>query len=330
MRSTGDSSSGERRPPPKLGIVAPCFNEEAVIGITITRLAGHLRDLAQAGTIDPRSFVLFVDDGSSDDTWRFIADGHARDSSVKGLRLSRNFGQQAALAAGLSWCSGRCDCAISIDADLQQDEGAISEFVSAYRQGNEVVYGLREDRASDTVVKAWAARAFYAFLRMQGVPVIPNHADYRLMSAKALEVLGRFTEGNLFLRGIVVQEIGLKSCRISFKVRERASGATKYSFWKMVAFALDGITSFSVVPLRVVFAMGAVFTGFSALMACYVMVQALVLGHGVPGWASTVLPIYVLGGVQLISIGIIGEYVGRIYHEVKRRPRYIVEDELTD
>ena len=328
MSPTGDASSAEWRPPPKLGIVTPCFNEEAVIGATVARLAGHLRALAQAGTIDPQSFILFVDDGSSDDTWRLIADGHARDSSVKGLKLSRNFGQQAALAAGLNWCAGRCDCAISIDADLQQDEGAIAEFVSAYRRGNEIVYGLREDRASDSAVKAWTARAFYAFLRMQGVPLIPGHADYRLMSAKALAVLGQFSEGNLFLRGIVAQEIGLKSCRVTFKVRKRAGGVTKYSLWKMVAFGLNGMTSFSVVPLRVVFAMGAVFTGFAMLMSCYVMVQALVLGRAVPGWASTVLPIYVLGGVQLISIGIIGEYVGRIYHEVKRRPRYIVEDKL--
>jgi glycosyltransferase involved in cell wall biosynthesis len=318
------------RKAPSLALIAPCFNEEAVLGMTIPRLCGRLRELEDNGKIAKGSFVLLVDDGSRDSTWRIISEAHARDPAIRGLKLSRNFGHQAALCAGLSWCTHRCDCAISIDADLQQDDAAIAAFIDEYRRGSEIVYGVRADRGTDSAFKSLTARAFYGLMRLQGVPIIPNHADYRLMSAKALEVLGEFTEGNLFLRGVIAQEIGLKSSQVIFDVRDRAAGATKYSLRRMLSFALNGITSFSVAPLRLVTAVGIVFTMFSMLMAGYVTIQALVLDRAVPGWASTVLPIYVIGGVQLTSIGIIGEYVGRIYREVKRRPRFIIEEQLGD
>ena len=286
--------------------------------------------MRDAGEISAESYILFVDDGSRDRTWEAISAAHDDNPAVRGLKLSRNFGHQAALCAGLEWCATRCDCAISIDADLQQDEAAMSRFIAEYRQGCEIVYGVRTSRDTDTAFKACTARAFYWLMLFQGVPVIPNHADYRLLSAKALGVLGQFTEGNLFLRGVIVQEIGLRSAIVHFDVRERAAGTTKYSLTKMLSFALNGITAFSVSPLRIVFWLGTTFTAVSMLMAAYVLLQALILGHALPGWASTVLPIYVLGGVQLISIGVIGEYVGRIYKEVKRRPRFIVEEERVD
>jgi polyisoprenyl-phosphate glycosyltransferase len=322
------SRTGALRPPPRLAIVAPCYNEEAVLALTITRLSTQLAGLAASGTIARDSFVLLVDDGSRDGTWDLMVEAHTRDRAVRAIKLSRNFGHQAALSAGLDWCRERCDCAISIDADLQQDEAAIGRFIDEYRHGSEIVYGVRADRDTDSFFKSLTAKAFYKIMRLGGVRLIPNHADYRLMSAKALEALGRFSEGNLFLRGIIVQEIGLKSSQVVFDVRDRAAGKTKYSLRRMLSFALNGITSFSVAPLRMVFVVGMVFTVISMLMALYIMIQAVVLDRALPGWASTVLPIYVLGGVQLTSIGIIGEYVGRIYREVKRRPRFIVESEL--
>jgi glycosyltransferase involved in cell wall biosynthesis len=323
-------SRSSLRPAPKLALVIPCYNEEAVLGMTIARLAGQLSQLAADGAIATGSYLLLVDDGSVDATWEIIEREHACTPAVRGLRLSRNFGHQGALSAGLDWCHGRCDCAISIDADLQQDESAIARFIEEYRRGSEIVYGVRAGRQTDTLFKSLTARAFYKLMRAGGVRLIPNHADYRLMSAKALAVLREYTEGNLFLRGIIVQEMGLRSSRVTFDVRDRAAGTTKYSLRRMLSFALNGITSFSVAPLRMVFAVGMVFTVLSMLMAIYVMVQAVVLDQAVPGWASTVLPIYVLGGVQLTSIGIIGEYVGRVYREVKRRPRFIVETVLDD
>jgi len=318
------------RPPPTLAVIVPCFNEEAVLDLTIARLSAQLRRMVEAGQVSPASYIILIDDGSRDGTWQAISRAHAADLSVRGLKLSRNFGHQAALCAGLDWCTTRCDCAISIDADLQQDESAMSEFVAHYRKGCEIVYGVRTSRKSDSLFKSLTARAFYALMRLQGVPVIPNHADYRLMSAKALRALGQFTEGNLFLRGVIVQEIGLPSAIVHFDVRERVAGTTKYSARKMLSFALNGITAFSVAPLRLVFWMGASFTAMSVVMAAYVLVSAIALGRALPGWASTVLPIYVIGGATLISIGIIGEYVGRIYREVKRRPRFIVEEERVD
>ena len=318
------------RLPPTLAIVVPCFNEEAVLQLTIARLSAQLRRMVDAGQATPLSYIILIDDGSRDGTWQIISQAHATDGQVRGLMLSRNFGHQAALCAGLDWCTEKCDCAISIDADLQQDENAMSEFVAHYRNGCEVVYGVRRGRDSDSLFKSLTARAFYAFMRLQGVPVIPHHADYRLMSAKALRALSRFTEDNLFLRGVIAQEIGLASAVVHFDVRERAAGKTKYSARRMFSFALNAITAFSVAPLRMVFWMGTAFTAMSFVMAAYVLVQAIVLGRAIPGWASTVLPIYVIGGAMLISVGIIGEYVGRIYREVKRRPRFIIEEERVD
>jgi len=323
------NTSGAARARPRLAIIVPCFNEHEVLRLTVASLLEELRKMAGERRVADDSYLLFIDDGSTDDTWDIISEAHRQSGMVRGLKLSRNFGHQAALSAGLTWVVGKCDCAVSIDADLQQDEKAITGFLEAYAAGNEIVYGVREDREADTAFKSLTARLFYGLMRLQGVPIIPNHADYRLMSAKALAALSSFTEGNIFLRGIIVQEVGMKSTIVHFGVRQRAAGKTKYSLRKMLSFALNGITSFSVAPLRLVFGLGVAFTVLSVIMSAYILVMAI-LGDAVPGWASTVLPIYVLGGVQLASIGIIGEYIGRIYREVKRRPRFIVENELVD
>jgi glycosyltransferase involved in cell wall biosynthesis len=245
---------------------------------------------------------------------------------VRGLKLSRNFGHQNALLAGLLKAKGQADCVISIDADLQQDEGAIPEFIDKYNEGFDIVFGVREDRRSDGVAKKATALVFYRLMNLMGVRIIRNHADYRLVSNRVLETLAGYGEVNLFLRGIF-PSLGFRSAQVVHDVRERFAGESKYSMRKMLSFALDGITSFSVMPMRVVALVGVLIFFFSLGMSGYVLLAKL-LGGAVTGWASTVLPIYFIGGIQLISLGVIGEYVGKIYMEAKRRPRFIVEEEV--
>lgn len=320
--------SDDRRPvPPSLSVVVPCFNEEECLGETIATLRGVLAELKGEGAAAADSFLYFVDDGSSDTTWAKIVAAHAMDPVVRGLRLSRNFGHQNALLAGLMSVRGRCDASISIDADLQQDTAAMREFLAAYRDGADVVLGVRQDRKADHPLKKWSAQLFYRLMKSLGVPVVPNHADYRLLSARAMDALAEYRESNVFLRYLCTH-LGFRSAQVVFSVRPRRSGASKYSLRKMLRLAVHGITSSSVVPLRLVALTGIVVFTLSLMMSGYVLFQSLVVGRTVPGWASTTLPIYFIGGVQLLCLGVIGEYVGQILSEIKKRPRYLAEHEI--
>ena len=310
-------------PPPAVTFVIPCHNEEPVVEGTARALLDLIAQQCEIGRCGPASLVLFVDDGSSDRTWALI-ELLARDhpGRIAGLALSRNVGHQHALLAGLSAAPG--DVLISIDADLQDDLAVIPQMLDYYQQGHAIVYGVRAQRASDTRLKRMTAAGFYRLMRRLGVDVIDNHADYRLMSRRAVEILRQYGEVNLFLRGIV-RLIGLRSAQVFYDRGERTAGSTKYPLSRMLALALDGITSFSAVPLRVISVLGLLTSLFALAISIWVLVVALTKPSAVPGWASTVLPITFIGGVQILSIGVLGEYIGKIYMETKRRPRYIVD-----
>lgn len=314
------------RKSPRLAIVVPCFNEEDVLPETSTRLDALLLDLARDGLASADSFCVLVDDGSRDATWRLIEEWHARSPRMSGLKLARNAGHQKALLAGLEHVAGRVDCAVSVDADLQDDLSAVGEFVSKYQEGYDVVFGVRRERLTDTRFKRWTAQAFYRLMRLMGVDLVYNHADYRLMSRKALGFLGQFGEVNLFLRGVVTL-IGLPTAVVYYDRQERFAGESKYPLRKMLAFALEGITSFSVTPIRWVTGVGLAFCFLSLAAAVYGFVS-LAAGVAEPGWTSLILSVWFIGGVQLISLGLLGEYVGKIYQEAKGRPRYFVETAL--
>lgn len=311
---------------PTLSIVVPCYNEQPVIEESARRLLAVLDGLMEAERISPGSFIYFVDDGSTDGTWALIAELHQSNPRIKGLRLARNVGHQNALLAGLLGVRERVDCAVSIDADLQHDEQAISSFLEKYREGADIVYGVRQDRFTDGQLKRSTALGFYNLMRIMGVKIVKNHADYRLASRKALDAVSEYKEFNLFLRGVFV-DVGLRSATVPFRVRERFAGRSKYSPVKMISFALDGITSFSVVPLRFVTFIGLAIFLLSCLMTVFILVS-VARNRTVPGWASTVIPIYFIGGVQVMLMGLIGEYIGKIYQEVKARPRFIKDIEL--
>ncbi|HZM02937.1 MAG TPA: glycosyltransferase family 2 protein [Candidatus Saccharimonadales bacterium] len=311
---------------PILGIVAPCYNESAILEQTWQRLTDLLQELVAAGRVKPESFLLFVDDGSSDATWAVICAAAKSSPFVSGLKLSRNCGHQNALLAGLMRARHRADCVISIDSDLQQDERAIFQFLEKYQEGCDIVFGVRNERKADSFLKRRTAQWFYKLMQLMGVKILPNHADYRLASRRVLDALAEHKEVNLFLRG-VFPSLGFKSAIVYHDVGERAAGASKYTLARMLSFALKGVTSFSVTPIRIVSCMGALIFAFSFLMSCYVLLT-VAFRRTVPGWASTVLPIYFIGGLQILSLGIVGEYVGKIYTEVKRRPLYIVEEEV--
>ena len=292
------------RPPPALGIVVPCFNEEAVLRQTNPVLLDLLERLVAAGEIAAESAVYYVDDGSRDATWPIISDLAVTDPRVHGIRLSRNRGHQAALLAGLFNAPG--DVLVSIDADLQDDPACIADMVAAYRQGSEIVFGVRDSRETDTVFKRWTAHAFYRLMQRLGVDLLHNHADFRLMSRRAVDALGEYREVNLFLRGLIPL-MGLRTSTVRYDRRARAAGETKYPLSRMVMFALEGITSLSVAPLRLITLFGLLVSFLSLLMIAYVLYGTLVLRAVIPGWASVVLPIYFLGGVQMLCIGILGE-----------------------
>jgi polyisoprenyl-phosphate glycosyltransferase len=313
-------------PAPTLAIVVPCYNEEPVVEETAAVLLEVLGEMRGRGKIDAGSFLYFVDDGSRDRTWELVAALHGKDRTVGGLRLSRNVGHQNALIAGLLRVAERAECAISIDADLQDDVAVIPEMVDRYREGAEIVYGVRRERDSDTAFKKWTAGLFYRLMRMLGAEMVPHHADFRLLSKRALRALSGFRESNLFLRGIVPL-LGFRAETVVYDRRTRFAGETKYPLRKMLSFAWEGITSFSVIPLRIVSAVGIAISLMCLILSAWVLLSAFA-GRVVPGWASTVLPIFFLGGVQLVGIGLIGEYVGKIYKEVKGRPRFIMEEEL--
>ncbi len=306
--------------------VVPCYNEQEVLRETAKRLDEKMDNLIKEGKIGEQSRIVFVDDGSRDDTYSIMQALHAENERFCAVKLSRNQGHQNALLAGLMQVKDKCDAAISLDADLQDDINAIDEMVDRFNEGFEVVYGVRSSRKKDTFFKRSTAQAFYKLMLFFGVEMVYNHADYRLMSARALSALADFREVNLFLRGIVPL-VGFKSTQVTYERGERFAGESKYPLKKMLHFAVDGITSFSVKPIRMVLALGFVILFVSILVLLYSLIR-WILGQTVAGWTTIVASIWALGSIQLLSLGIVGEYVGKIYKEVKARPRFIIEETL--
>lgn len=312
----------------KLYIVIPCYNEETVLLETATRLREKMHKLMSEHTISDDSKVILVDDGSSDGTWELIKRMHYSDRMFSGCKLTRNQGHQNALLSGLDCARGKCDAVISMDADLQDDINVIDEFVKKYEEGNEIVYGVRSSRKKDSFFKSKTAKLFYKIMNFMGAEIVSNHADYRLLGSRALEGLFEFNEVNLFLRGIVPL-VGYKSAKVYYERKERYAGESKYPLKKMISFALDGITSFSIKPIKIITSLGVIFVLVSGTMLIYSLVSYFT-GHSVSGWASLITSIWALGGLQLLAIGIIGEYIGKVFLETKKRPRYIIEEFLDD
>ena len=311
----------------KLAIVVPCYNEEEVLKIASEALRGVLDDLIHKGKIAEDSFILFVNDGSKDRTWELIEEEHqAHPVQVCGVKLAGNVGHQFALTAGLITAMDLSDVTVSIDADLQDDIDVIDQMVEKYYDGCEIVYGVRSARTTDTFFKRFTAESFYHMISMMGGEIVFNHADYRLMSKRALEEMAKYKEVNLFLRGIVPM-IGFKTDVVTYERHERMAGESKYPLKKMIAFAADGITSFSVKPIRLVFSTGVVVFIVSLIMLIYALVAKLA-GHTSVGWTSLMGSIWLIGGIQLLGLGVVGEYIGKIYNETKRRPRFIIESVL--
>ncbi len=318
--AVGLSSRAEA--PVTCAIVVPCYNEEESLPNAALALSGLLAELRERGLASAASHVCFVDDGSRDETWNLIAALAASNPDFRGIRLTRNFGHQGAVLAGMFECDA--DTIITIDADLQDDERCIATMLEKYRAGMDVVLGVREDRSSDSFFKRFTAEAYYRVLGWLGVKVTFNHADFRLMSRRAIEILKDYGESNLFLRGMVPL-VGLRSCTVPYARRERLAGESKYPLGKMLGLAWEGITSFSIAPLRIVSGLGALIALGALAVTGWAFYVRVIGGGFVPGWASTVVPMYFLGGVQILCLGVLGEYVGKIYLETKRRPRYLVD-----
>ena len=307
----------------RLALVVPCYNEEAVLEISSKALREVLDDLIQKGKIAEDSFVLFVDDGSKDKTWQLIEQEHNKYSNIKGLKLAANVGHQFALTAGLISAKDISDVTVSIDADLQDDVTVIEEMIDKFHDGNDIVYGVRNDRSSDSFFKRMTAQGFYKMMAVMGVKTVYNHADFRLMSKRAVEQFSKYKETNLYLRGMMPL-IGYKTDSVYYERKERVAGESKYPLKKMLALAFNGISSFSIKPISLITTAGAVIIILCILAAIYALFSYWT-GHVVEGWTSLILSIWFLGGVQLLSIGLIGQYIGKIYIEVKQRPRYNVE-----
>lgn len=305
---------------PIIYFVIPCFNEEECLEETTKRLKDKISELVQSKTINSKSKIVYIDDGSKDKTWQII---ESLDKQVIGLKLSKNQGHQNALLAGLMYAKNHCDAAISMDADLQDDIDAINEFIKKFTSKAEIVYGVRSERKKDSFFKKNTALLFYKIMNKLGANTIYNHADYRLMSKRALEELSNFQEVNLFLRGIV-PIIGLKTSVVKYNRAERFAGKSKYPLKKMINFAIDGITSFSIKPIHLIFLLGTIISLFSFAVLIYAIIIKLT-GQAISGWTFTICSIWLLGGIQMIALGIIGEYIGKTYSETKHRPRYIIE-----
>ncbi|MCM1228366.1 MAG: glycosyltransferase family 2 protein [Clostridium sp.] len=313
----------------KLFLVIPCYNEEEVLPETSKQLKEKMNSMMQSGKISRDSRIVFVDDGSKDKTWELITRLHESDNIFRGVKLSRNKGHQNALLAGLMTVKNECDTAISLDADLQDDINAIEAMTDKYiNEGCEVVYGVRSARKTDTFFKKFTAESFYKIMAKMGVEVTYNHADYRLMSRRALDALEQFKEVNLFLRGIVPM-IGFKSDIVYYERNERFAGESKYPLKKMLSFAMEGITSLSVKPIRMITALGVGIFTVSIIMLIYFLVRYF-MGETVEGWTSIVVSVWAIGGLQLLAIGVIGEYIGKIYLETKERPKFIIDKYLND
>lgn len=305
-------------------MVVPCYNEEQVLEETTKQLLDKYKTLMERGCITKSSRILYVNDGSKDQTWPIINRLYEENEWVSGLNLSRNRGHQNAVLAGLMYAKDHCDAAISMDADLQDDIDAIDEMVEKFRQGIDVVYGVRSDRKKDTFFKKFTAEGFYKFMKWMGVDLVFNHADFRLMSRRVLEQLQNYKEVNLFLRGMVPL-IGYPSDNVYYERKERFAGESKYPLKKMLSFAFDGITSFSIKPIRFILSLGLTIFVVSIIMLIYSVIRHFT-GGTVLGWSSLMVSIWALGGLQLLAIGMIGEYIGKVYLEVKGRPRYALQD----
>ena len=311
-----------------LYVVIPCYKEEEVLPETSKRMKEKMNTLISKGKISEKSRVMFVNDGSTDRTWEIIRDLHSKDKLFSGVNLSRNRGHQNALLAGLMTAKNYADMVISMDADLQDDINAIDEMVDKYYEGCDVVYGVRSSRAKDTFFKKFTAEGFYKIMKAMGADIVFNHADYRLMSKRALEGLAEFKEVNLFLRGIV-PEIGYKSGIVEYERAERFAGESKYPLKKMLSFAFDGITSFSIKPIRFIMDLGFLIS-FVSVIALIWSICVKIWGRSEAGWASIMASIWLIGGIEHLSIGVIGEYVGKMYKETKHRPRFIIESVLNN
>ena len=313
----------------RLSIVVPCYNEEEVLKITFQALRDTLNDLVKKNKISPDSYLLFVDDGSKDLTWKLIEEEHvAFPKQVYGVKLAGNVGHQFALTAGLLTAKDMSDVTISIDADLQDDLNAIEEMIDKFHEGNDIVYGVRKERKTDSFFKRTTAQCFYKLMEMMGVKSVYNHADFRLMSKRAVEQFSKYQETNLYLRGMVPL-IGYQTEKVYYDRKERAAGESKYPLKKMLALAFNGISSFSIKPISMVMGLGLCIVFFSILAAIYALVSYFT-GNVEPGWTSLILSIWFLGGLQLLAIGLVGQYIGKIYMEVKHRPRYNVEKVLSN
>ena len=306
-----------------LYIVVPCYNEEAVLPETQKELGNKLETMITAGAVSEKSRIIFVDDGSKDKTWELIEKYHSENPRIGGVKLAHNRGHQFAVLAGLMTVKDLCDMAITMDADLQDDIDVVDKFVEKYKEGCEVVYGVRNSRATDTFFKKTTAEGFYKIMQAMGVDIVFNHADYRLMSKTVLDALSEYKEVNLFLRGIVPL-IGYQSDTVEYARKERFAGESKYPLKKMLAFAIDGITSFSIKPIRLITTLGVGALCASALMIIWFIIGA-VRGNTVSGWATIVISIWLFGGLILLGLGVVGEYIGKIYMEAKGRPRFRVE-----
>lgn len=312
---------------PYLAIVIPCYNESSVLPHTLQTLRDLLYTLRQAEKIAPESFLYCIDDGSQDATWHIIAEWNKRYDDVKGVKLTRNVGHQYALLAGLLQVKDTVDCAISIDADLQDDVSAILPMLERFNEGHDIVYGVRQSRQKDKLLKRLTAQLFYHVMKKSGADILYNHADFRLLSRRALNTLNQFEERHLFLRGIFPL-MGYPVSAVYYDRNERTHGDSKYTFRKMLSLAWDGVTSFSHLPLRCILSLGVISFFFSLLLVLFALTAKL-FAATVPGWTSLMIPLCFMGGIQLLSIGILGEYISKVYMEVKRRPRFIKEEELS-
>ena len=311
---------------PVLVLVVPCYNEEEVLPETIRQLSTIFGEMVGNGLIHSESKILFVDDGSEDRTWHRIALATLKNPFITGIKLSRNVGHQNALLAGMFKALETCDCTITMDADLQDDVAILETFIKKFHEGYDIVYGVRKDRLQDSFFKRTSANIFYRIMEKMGISLVPNHADFRLLSRKALLQLTRYKEVNLFLRGIIPL-LGLSSTKVYYSRKKRIAGKTKYPLKKMLSFAIDGITSFTVVPIRIITLLGFSFFIISVVAASYALIQKF-LGETIAGWTSLMISIWLFGGLQLVAIGTIGEYIGKIYTEVKGRPKYFIEIDL--
>lgn len=312
----------------RLAVVMPCYNEEETLRNTLNVVLSHLDSLVAEGRIAQDSYILCVDDGSKDRTWTLISEAHTSDARIKGISLAHNRGQQSALVAGMETVTDSCDACITIDADLQDDPAAIAKMLSEFDNGAEIVFGQRSSRDTDTWMKRNSALTFYRLQRTLGIESIDNHAEFRLMSNRALHLLAQYGESNLYLRGVVAQ-LGLKQAIVTYPRAARTAGTTKYSYAKLLSLSVDGITSFTAKPMRLIFNIGMLLLVVDIVVAIWALLSYL-SGKAVTGWTSIILSVWFLGSLILIALGIVGEYIGKIYIEVKHRPRYAIREILFD